>query len=117
MRYVLGASFNFAAVAPPAPPGAKADPALGFVGIEGTNVNVTLPAYDLATCNKLMEIRAYLASSGTALPVDAPSYIASALVFTTADVSTVQTGAAVSIPLPEVAPGAYVGQLVLGFDQ
>lgn len=128
MRYVLGPSFEATAAAPaPASQGAapapaapvKADVEVKLLSVDETawTATVQIPAYDLATTNKLCEVRVYLLPSGAARPVDADGYVSSSYPVEVADVSTVQDGADASIPLPAVQPGKHLGQLVLGFEE
>ncbi len=120
-RYVLGPNFaaDFAApvaVVAPAPLG-KLDVAVVLVSTDNAawTVTVSIPAYDLATHNQLVEVRAYLAPQGSTLPTDGPGWVASSNAVTTEDVSTVLAGGDDVISLPAVAPGSYLGQIVLGF--
>lgn len=118
MRYVLGPTFSLVVPAPlavPSPTG-KADPQVAHKGVEGSVATFTVPAYDPATSNTLMEVRLYLAPEGSELPVGSTDYIASPLPFGHADTSGLQAGGDVPINLPTVDPAAYHAQYVLGYD-
>ena len=123
MRYVLGPAIAFTVAAPvpapPAPPAVppKADIAVTIVGLVGDVLTVAIPAYDLATCNKLCELYAFLLPEGQAAPTDAAGYVASPLQFSGADVSAVQTGTNATLTLPGGTPGSFLVQTILGFDQ
>ena len=126
LRYVLGPGFEATAPARPSAPQrgtapaapVKADVAVVLKGVDETawTAGIQIPAYDLATTNKLCEVRVYLLPSGAARPVDANGYIQSSYPVETADVSAVQGGADVTIPLPTVEPVKHLGQVVLGFE-
>lgn len=128
MRYVLGPGFDAIIAAPPAPSApqggtAPAVPPKSDVAVTLLSKDdaaklavVQIPAYDLATHNRLSEVRLYLLPSGAARPADANGYVQSSYPVETADVSQFQGGADVSIPYPGATPGQHLGQIVLGFE-
>lgn len=112
MRYVLGPTFPSEVAFPPV----KSDPAPDFLGVEGGQARYRVPAYSLDDSNRLDEIRVYLVPDGSPAFASADELVASSHPFSPVDVSTLQVGGTVAIPLPEVGPGAYLGQTVYGYQ-
>lgn len=131
MRYTLGPAF--AATAPTRPPAVpvapqgdaavptKADVAvvLGKIDEVAWTIEVQIPAYDLATSNKLIEVRAYLLPAGfdgLVPPTTGQAWVDSSFAFSVENVADYQGGANASFSLPDVPPAKHLGQIVLGFD-
>lgn len=112
MRYVLGPTFPSEVASPPV----KSDPTPDLLGVENGQARYRVPAYSLSDSNRLDEIRVYLIPDGISAFSDAAELVASAHPFSPVDVSTLQVGGTVAIPLPEVGPGAYLGQTVYGYQ-
>lgn len=117
LRAVLGASFQAGRIAPPPPPDRplRVDPTVELTGVDADawSIGLRISPYDLATHNRLDKVRAYLVPSGAGRPGSALDYLASSYPFAEVDLASVQAGADVTVPLPDVPLGDYFGQLVL----
>ncbi len=120
MRYVLGPGFGPVSitvppVVPPPPPAHATDlvPTLGTVDDSG--VQLVFPAYDPSQVNVPVEARVYLAPSGSTLPGDVAGWLASSLPLLIQMVAPAAAGETVKVPMPTVAPGDYLGQVLLGY--
>jgi len=122
LRAVFGPSFGATRAIPVVPPPPdrpiRVDSSIELVSVDPDTwtVGLKVPPYDLATHNLLAEVRVYLLSPGAGRPGTAQDYLASSYPFESVDLRPVQNGADVVVPLPEVDPGDYFGQIVLLFD-
>lgn len=119
MRFVLGPAFDFtmATPEPPAPAGpVKPDPKIDFLGASDGVALFHVEPYDPEASARLVEISVYLLESGVEITPLAEWFVGSSFPKGTAVVNGSSGGFDVSIPLPDVPPGAYLGQVVYGFD-
>lgn len=130
LRWVMGPSFSGHFGKPPAiptlgpavVPGADAparlDVQVEITGVDEDNgkVGISIPPYELAKYNRLVQVRAYLVPLKDSPPADAPGFFASSYQYAEGDVGQIQVGVKANLNLPDVPEDDYVGQLVLGFE-
>lgn len=111
-----------AGVAPAAPPAApaKLDPQPAFKTLDPAGEPIPfafdLPAYDLATHNKLTAVAVVVLPVGHGEPVDADGWLASSNPKGHADTSALQAGGPVTVEVPGVGDGDFIAQVVLTYD-
>jgi hypothetical protein len=116
MRYVLGPGFDFSSMAPVPVDLPKQDAKVDFLGLEAKSVRFSVPTYDPAVTSRLLEISVYLVPSGTEINPVPEFFVGSTFAVSTAPVGTANGGFDVNMPLPEVLPGPYFGQVVYGYE-
>ncbi|WP_406698599.1 hypothetical protein V5E97_06915 [Singulisphaera sp. Ch08] len=86
------------------------------VDADAWTIKVGVPPYDLASHNLLAEVRVYLLAPGSGQPGTASEYLDSPYPYAVVDLRESRGGIEVVLPLPEVEPADYFGQIVLLFD-
>lgn len=122
LRPILGPSFALLRSIPAVPPDPDKPPKLDVevelidTDEDAWTITLGVAPYDLKTHNLLSEVRAYLTPQGHGLPASAADYVASSSPFTSINLRQNVTGVTVVLPLSEVDPANYFGQIVLLFD-
>lgn len=100
---------------------AKVDPIPELSGVdteaEPLAVRFNLPAYDLATSNKLVTITVVVVPKGHGEPSDVEGWLGSSYPKGSLDVSANQSGGAIAVEVPGLPDGEFVGQVLFTFDE
>lgn len=112
MRYVFGPSVEYAKP-DPVPPTPRPDAIVAIADLTESQVtlSITSPGSDF---NYPAELRVYLIGQGLEMPADVEGYVVSELPVAIYH-PTEFDAAPATITLPEVLPGAYVLQTVVGY--
>ncbi len=104
-----------------AAPVVKTDPQPNLVGLdtdaEPLSVNFTVPAYDLATSNKLVGITVVIVPKDHGEPTRTEDWLASSYPKGEFDTSALQAGGPVSVDIADVPEGDFKGQVLFTYDQ
>ena len=122
-KFTLARHAALAAVAvavPDIPTPAKIDVEPAFrtmdLSTDPIKVEFDLPAYDLATHNKLVTLTVVVVPVGHGEPTDPEAWLASSYLKGTADTSAIQAGGPVEVTVAGLPDGDFVGQILLTYD-
>lgn len=106
------------AVAPPEV--AKADPAPSVVGVdaagEPVKVRFNLPAYDLATSNRLVKVQVIVLPADHGHPDSVDGWLATSYPRGEVDTSGNQASGEIEVPVADLPDGDFVGQTLFTYE-